>query len=201
MSRYASAVFVAALGLAYLAGAATAPGLFAQRGPASSLPKWQRIPLSPDQGQPLHWAVEDLKKAHEAMVSNPRTQLRDILSLPITRTHLFSFRHIAPSSGEIHSEQHEGVSELHFVVAGSATASIGGEMANREASETQPGEYRGGAVTGGEVFRVKAGDVVNIPPGAPHTYLADGPEGVSYMIVKINVGLYPWSLVAGATLP
>jgi mannose-6-phosphate isomerase-like protein (cupin superfamily) len=113
---------------------------------------------------------------------------------------MFSFRH-SPPSGEAGAEVHEGVSELHIIVAGSATATMGGEVEGRQVSATQPGEVRGTGIKGGQTFKIKAGDVVNIPPNAPHSYQPDGPEGVTYMLVKVNVGLYPWSLVAGATLP
>jgi uncharacterized RmlC-like cupin family protein len=41
---------------------------------------------------------------------------------------------------------------------------------------------------------VKAGDWLLIPPDTPHQPKPD-PGGFSYMIMKLNVGVYPWSLV------
>jgi mannose-6-phosphate isomerase-like protein (cupin superfamily) len=202
MTRAIPVLLVGSLVLGYYAGRVTSPtaGVSAQAG-ATRPPKWQRIPLSPDQGAPLHWSVDALLKAHAALVANPRAPISDLLPLPITRTHMFSFRHTPPGSEPPSGEQHEGVSELHFIVAGSATATMGGQIQNRQGSPNQAGEYRGGAIAGGETFHVKAGDVVNIPPNTPHAYQAEGPDGITYMLVKVNVGLYPWSLVAGATLP
>ena len=57
-----------------------------------------------------------------------------------------------------------------------------------------PGEYRGQPIVGGQTFKVKAGDWLVIPPDAPHQPKPD-PGGFSYMIMKINVGMYPWNLV------
>jgi mannose-6-phosphate isomerase-like protein (cupin superfamily) len=201
MNRYLSVMLSGTLILGYIAGrAGGSDKASAQTSPRQ--PKWQRVALAPDQGAPLHWSVDDFKKAHAALVANPRTRIGDLLNLPITRTHMFSLRHTAQSKTPVVSgEQHEGVSELHFIVAGSAIATIGGEIQNREVSATQPGEYHGGPIVGATTFPVKAGDVVNVPPNVPHAYAPDSPDGITYMLVKVNVGLYPWSLVAGATLP
>jgi uncharacterized RmlC-like cupin family protein len=45
-----------------------------------------------------------------------------------------------------------------------------------------------------QIFKVKAGDWLLIPPDSPHQPKPD-PGGFSYMIMKLNVGIYPWSLV------
>jgi mannose-6-phosphate isomerase-like protein (cupin superfamily) len=203
MRRAIPVLLVGSLVIGYYAGRATSPTAGASAQAADTRPpKWQRIPLAPDQGAVLHWSSDQLLKAHTALVASPRAAISDLLPLPITRTHMFSFRHTsAGSSGPPSGEQHEGVTELHFIVSGSATATMGGQIENRQGAPNQPGEYRGGPITGGTTFHVKAGDVVNIPPNAPHAYQAEGPDGITYMLVKINVGLYPWSLVAGATLP
>ena len=34
-----------------------------------------------------------------------------------------------------------------------------------------------------------------MPPSTPHQSIPD-PGGVSYMLVKVNTGVYPWSLIA-----
>jgi quercetin dioxygenase-like cupin family protein len=48
-----------------------------------------------------------------------------------------------------------------------------------------------------QYFRVKAGDLLNIPANQPHATIADGPDGMTYVLMKVNVGLYPWSLING----
>lgn len=57
-----------------------------------------------------------------------------------------------------------------------------------------PREYRGQPIEGGQTFKVKPGDWLLIPPDTPHQPKPD-PSGFSYMIMKINVGSYPWALI------
>ena len=58
-----------------------------------------------------------------------------------------------------------------------------------------PGEYVGQPVVGGRVFEVKPGDVLNIPPGTAHWARPDR-NGLTYILLKVNVGVYPWSSIA-----
>jgi hypothetical protein len=57
-----------------------------------------------------------------------------------------------------------------------------------------PGKYRGQPIEGGQTFKVKAGDWLLIPPDTPRQPKPDT-CGFSYMVMKLNVGVYPWSLV------
>jgi hypothetical protein len=49
---------------------------------------------------------------------------------------------------------------------------------HREPIPNRPGEERGTLITGGRPFKVKAGDVINMPPNTPHQSLPD-PGGFS----------------------
>ena len=95
------------------------------------------------------------------------------------------------------AEQHSGVYDFYIITGGSGEMIVGGKIANRQnvmdAAGPVPGEYRGQPIEGGQVFKVKEGDWLVIPPGEPHQP-KPGPGGFSYMIMKINVGLYPWNL-------
>jgi mannose-6-phosphate isomerase-like protein (cupin superfamily) len=106
------------------------------------------------------------------------------------------------------AEQHEGVSDIYVVVGGSGTWVVGGEIENREYRRADsagariiggpesfllPGEFVGQPIIGGQTYKVKAGDILNIPPDTPHQVQPD-PGGVTYFLIKINVGLYPWAL-------
>ncbi len=75
---------------------------------------------------------------------------------------------------------------------------VGGKIANRQNLQDKdgiiPGEYRGQPVIGAETYKVKPGDWLLIPPDTPHQPKPDV-GGFSYMIMKINVGVYPWSLI------
>ena len=46
---------------------------------------------------------------------------------------------------------------------------------------------------GGENIKVKPGDLLTIPPNTPHWAQPD-PGGLTYVLLKVNVGLYPWPL-------
>jgi quercetin dioxygenase-like cupin family protein len=58
----------------------------------------------------------------------------------------------------------------------------------------RPGEDRGTLIKNGRGLKVKAGDVINMPPNTPHQSIPDA-KGFSYMLIKVNVGQYPWALI------
>jgi mannose-6-phosphate isomerase-like protein (cupin superfamily) len=98
------------------------------------------------------------------------------------------------------AEQHQGVSDIYVIVGGSGTVIVGGEIEKREyrpsggpGSMLLPGEFVGQPIVGGRSYKVKAGDILNIPPDTAH-HPQPGPDGLTYFLVKVNVGLYPWSL-------
>src|SRR5262249_60744891 len=80
MNRFASIALAGALVLGYLAGYATSPrsivaGQAAQSPPpAGALPPgdYSRMQLAPDQGEPIAWSVDDMKKAHTELVARSR---------------------------------------------------------------------------------------------------------------------------------
>ena len=51
-----------------------------------------------------------------------------------------------------------------------------------------------GPIKGGTPFKLQAGDILNIPPNMPHATMPDT-GGMTYVLMKVNVGLYPWSLI------
>ena len=91
------------------------------------------------------------------------------------------------------AEQHEGVTDVYFVVGGTGTILVGGEIKNKRVA--RPGEYLG-TPKGGKPFKVGPGSIVNIPPDVVHAAIPDA-GGLTYVLMKVNVGLYPWSLVNG----
>jgi mannose-6-phosphate isomerase-like protein (cupin superfamily) len=161
-----------------------------------------KIPIAPNQGTVMHWPGDDLKKAHAMLMATAADKGQmvpsrpDLVALPITRTHLFNFvgRFPVPNV-EPRAEFHEGCSDVYFIVGGSAALTAGGEVENPRQVANMPGEFQGSGVKGGRTYHVKAGDILNIPPSTPHVTHPD-PGGVSYMLVKVNVGMYPWSMIA-----
>ena len=110
---------------------------------------------------------------------------------------MFDVVHRPPMNRPPTAEQHEGVTDLYVILGGSGTLIVGGEIENRQQLQGRPGEYTGQPIKGGRSYAVKAGDIIDVPPNTPHASQGDA-GGLTYMLVKINVGLYPWSLVSGA---
>jgi mannose-6-phosphate isomerase-like protein (cupin superfamily) len=96
------------------------------------------------------------------------------------------------------AEMHAGAYDFYVFTGGTGEMVLGGRIANRQNLRDKdgiiPGEYRGQPIEGGQTFKVKAGDWLLIPPDTPHQPKPD-PGGFSYMIMKINVGSYPWALI------
>jgi glc operon protein GlcG len=88
-------------------------------------------------------------------------------------------RRVAP--GEV--EYHERVVDVMHVVEGTATVVTGGEL--RDAREVGPGELRGGAVDGGTRHELREGDVLAIPQGVPHQFVAVS-DPFLYFVVKVE---------------
>jgi uncharacterized protein GlcG (DUF336 family) len=82
--------------------------------------------------------------------------------------------------GEV--EYHEHTVDVMHVLEGSATVVLGGEM--RDVREIAPGELRAAAVVGGAPRDLKPGDVLAIPSGVPHQFVAVS-DPFLYFVVKV----------------
>ncbi len=212
MKRFVAIVWSGTLVLAYLAGSAVGPaGSAAQTGagaqqppPAGALPPgdYSRITLAPDQGQPTYYSGEALRKAHAALQARATSGQagvapRDFMAPLVTRNYSYILLHRTPNAAQANQrpagEWHEGVTDVYYVTGGSGTVLVGGELENRRIS--RPGEYLG-QMAAGKPFKLQAGDILTIPPDTAHGTVPD-PGGMTYVLQKINVGLYPWSLING----
>ncbi len=190
----------------YLAGYGISPDgrVSAQRSgnpaPARVPNPWQIVPLNPNQpDKAQQWTVDKLTQVHTELAARiakgqPIGPMRDLIPLLTTRTHAYSMIHRPASDKPSASESHDGVTDVYFVTGGSATMWVGGTMPDKAVVPGTLGEYRGQHNADGQVFKVKAGDIINVPPGVPHSSQAD-PGGETYMLLKINVGLFPWEQV------
>jgi mannose-6-phosphate isomerase-like protein (cupin superfamily) len=79
-------------------------------------------------------------------------------------------------------ELHEAADDVYYIIDGTGTLALGGEIADR--SEKSPGEWTGRTIEGAEVVAVSAGDVVSIPRGTPHMMGCPGGE-LRYFVVKV----------------
>ena len=211
MKRLMPVVWCVSLIAAYLAGYGAGPsGRAVGQAPGGQTPPpagalapgdYSRIALAPDQGEPFLYSGANLKTAHTQMQSRATggqvaSNQRDLMTPRVTRTHSFVMVHRSQpqtASQAPSAEQHEGVTDIYFVVGGSGTVTVGGDIENRRIA--RPGEFLG-PIRGGKAFTLQAGDILDIPPNMPHATVADA-GGMTYVLMKVNVGLYPWSLVNG----
>lgn len=177
-------------------------------------------PLAPDAPPIQHWNIDDIRKAHTEMAEKAAKLVKEAGSGssqsfgggPVhVQTRGFSMFMLyrmfrdkpVPSLTKVNSvlddaEQHAGAYDFYIFTGGTGEMILGGKIANRQNLKDKdgiiPGEYRGQPVVGGKTYKVKAGDWLLIPPDTPHQPKPD-PGGFSYFIMKINVGVYPWSLI------
>jgi mannose-6-phosphate isomerase-like protein (cupin superfamily) len=216
MKRFIPAFWLGTTMLAFFLGYAVGPvrsaaiqnaapqGSTQQPPAAGALPPgdYSRMQLSPVLVEPTLFAGAELRFAHTELqaraakggqaLSNPR----DLMKPMVTRTHSFILMHrpeLRTAGQAPNAEQHEGATDVYFVVAGSGTVTVGGEIDNKRIG--RPGEYTG-PIKGGKPFKLQAGDILDIPPNMPHATVPDA-GGMTYVLMKVNVGLYPWSLING----
>jgi len=159
------------------------------------------VPLNSEQGGVVYWPADVLQKTQQTLAAaaargEPAADPRELLDLPATRTHAWNFLHrVMGANGQPPGlEFHEGTTDVYFITSGTGTLMAGGEVVNKEMIPARPGEYRGSSIRNGHGYRIKAGDVINMPPSTPHQSVPD-PGGFSYVLIKVNTGMYPWSLV------
>src|SRR5688572_27498624 len=213
MKRFVAIVWSGTLVLAYMAGSAIGPaGSAAQTAagaqqppPAGALPpgEYSKIQLAPDQGEPTHYSGEALRKAHAALQARAKSGQagvvapRDLMAPLVTRNYSYILLHRTPTAAQANqkpaAELHEGVTDIYYIIGGSGTVLVGGDIENRRVS--RPGEF-GGQMAAGKPIKLQAGDILAIPPNMAHGTVPDA-GGMTYVLQKINVGLYPWSLING----
>jgi mannose-6-phosphate isomerase-like protein (cupin superfamily) len=82
------------------------------------------------------------------------------------------------------SETHAEWTDFYVVQSGTATLLVGGTVTNPR--DDASGEVRGTGVAGARKVELKAGDVVNIPPGTAHQVVVAAGKPITYLIVKVK---------------
>src|SRR5216683_3807321 len=117
MVRWTPMTLVAAVLFGYLAGAASSgrSAVAAQQAAAAQPPASSAIPLAPNQGEPTYWSGDDLRKIHSQLAARSGGRIvskpRDLMQLPMMRTHMFDVVHRpqltrTPSAEQHRSEEH-----------------------------------------------------------------------------------------------
>ena len=180
----------------------------------------RRPALAPDAPPVTYWNIDDIRKAHAELAETSmkaaaqagggssqsfgggpvNISTRNFAIFMLYRLHRDT---PVPSLTKVTSvwddaEMHAGAYDFYVITGGTGEMIVGGKIANmqnlRDKDGMIPGEYRGQPIEGGQTFKVKPGDWLLIPPDTPHQPKPD-PGGFSYMIMKINVGSYPWALI------
>lgn len=80
-------------------------------------------------------------------------------------------------------ERHRDWVDVTVIRSGSGILRTGTRV--RGGARTAPGEWRGGLIVDPQERRITAGDVVVIPAGTPHQYIATGTAPLAYVTVKV----------------
>ncbi len=94
------------------------------------------------------------------------------------------FTMVAHREGNGQVEIHEHYADVFVVVSGHATLLAGGT--DKEAKATEPGEFRGGTILGGQRHALGPGDIVHIPATVPHQLLLDPNQSFTYFVLKVK---------------
>ena len=84
------------------------------------------------------------------------------------------------ADGEV--EVHKKLADEIIVRSGHAKIQVGGTVTGQR--QTAPDEFRGGTMTGGQVFELKPGDAIWIPIGQPHQVLVPKGGQITYTAAK-----------------
>jgi len=81
------------------------------------------------------------------------------------------------------SELHTNFTDVWYVLQGDATFVTGGAVV--DGIETQPGEIRGGGISGGDSRHLEKGDFAVVPAGVPHWISEIEGKEFLYIVVKV----------------
>jgi uncharacterized RmlC-like cupin family protein len=84
------------------------------------------------------------------------------------------------ADGEV--EVHTKLADQIVVRTGHAQIRVGGTASGQR--QTAPDEFRGGTITGGELFDLNPGDALYVPVGMPHQMLVKKGEQITYTAAK-----------------
>lgn len=84
------------------------------------------------------------------------------------------------------AEVHDAADDIYYVVAGSATLTLGGRL--DAPHEVEPGEWRAPHIIDGQTVEIAKGDLIAVPRGTPHQRSTAGRD---FMMILIKVFAVP----------
>ena len=130
------------------------------------------------------------KEEHEAILKEQIA--KNVVDQPIKASNVLGgkasvarLRRVKP---EASARIHDYVTETYYIMSGSGTFVTGGSLGGAkptDLSNVNAGMSQTGTRIGGEARRVKAGDIVIVPAGTPHSFSElDGP--ISYLVYRFE---------------
>ncbi|MFM8532578.1 MAG: cupin domain-containing protein [Acidimicrobiia bacterium] len=146
------------------------------------------ITLSAEQAQVP--AIFITKEEHEEVLTQQIA--KNAVDVPIKATQVVGgkasvarLRRVKPEANAL---IHDYVTETYYIMSGSGTFVTGGSLGGAkptDLSNVNAGMSQTGTRMGGEVRRVKPGDIVIVPAGTPHSFSElDGP--IEYLVYRFE---------------
>ena len=136
----------------------------------------------------------------EALRLAPKTGIKDVALRVVPagseyNVGVFAVRR-TPVNGKAMPDayQHHAITEIYQVVSGGGTLVTGGTLENAtEIRRDDPSVVRlmgptaaGAAIKGGTSQHIGPGDIVVIPANTPHGFAELAPEGIAYVVVRVD---------------
>ena len=117
-------------------------------------------------------------ETHKVPEAGPGTFLVDLIEYSARRGGASVLRRTKPGRAEVHKR----LTDTWYVIQGEGTLVTGGSLS--EPTETEPDEFRGRSITGGEEKHIAPGDLVRIPASVPHWISKIEGTEIVYLVVK-----------------
>jgi len=136
----------------------------------------QILPAQPRQTAPAEVVrAERLKQLRDSLTPGSKS-----LALGQGSNFTYTIWHRDTTGG---LERHEAWTDVLVIQSGSGTILSGGVQEG--ASESSPGEWRGGTARGVTRQVIRAGDIVTTPAGTPHQMILAPGEQITYVVFKV----------------
>jgi hypothetical protein len=126
------------------------------------------------------WSASELEKHDEALAVHVAADHSSRETLADYGSHRFRMLY---RDADGNPEQHDAIIDIVLVQSGEGTLMIGGSMSGR--TVTAPGESVGTGLQGGDPHPLRAGDIVHLPAGIPHSFLVPPGKHLTYVLLKI----------------
>ena len=144
--------------------------------------------LAADNAGFLIWNSQDMKGYEKTLQSKLGPDHTSNMRLTDVNGHAVFIVHREATAP---AEFHDTLSHLIYVISGEATVVVGGKLMGKQT--TSPDPIPGGTVSlhadsvaGGDSRNIAAGDVIQIPPKAPHWFKVEKGKQITYLMLILE---------------